>query len=721
MIRKYSNLLPAYLDGTNIRKHANIIEREDEIIENRMNLLREWNNIERPIIIKREQKQTGQSSNGTEYTTKITIYVHTANPIRQISVTSDFIAEEGDLNDVINYMEEEIQTNVTLEYNLVTISEASGEYHQFDLYENQSVLPDFTVTVQTYNDLEYVKSYPENDNRADNSYDHDEFLDIIGNLLGLPRRTYKEFQAFNFGGVTLINNYGNTTPHYFAKQVNISEEEGTITGTALPCTEDDYYYRERLIYLIENKNKDLCKLYLQLIYETPLTIIQDYTRYGVPKGSFLYLLRKDAVAPVNIDSPPINMALSSDPYLARFIPVTREAYVVPNIIIYWLDIPNVYSDGVARIRVLDPDENPVPNITFETLDPLQPLVTSDENGDFLLYPTTSETQEEYPSIREIYPVTEDVEPELEDDYSCPHAEPDMDFRDTFRAWINYGETPISQDSQTLSICPGCLAISKAVHMARTHNYYTTFTQIFPGESGGTEEGFILQVDEETRYNVPLQIDGKQLTGLYTTPTHVYALHDNSIIATYEFTEDYKLGVYCNTTSSTAWAFYGVQSYLSTNSPASSVVEYGLGTDNPWTSTLTNAIIDSNGIAWTNYTRTPALYSGIPLTGDFEVTLLLGNDATGGAGSFGLSNISGTEVLMANINNTVNNVSVNTIFPCTNTDETITMKREGTTYTYVHGSEIKTFTINNTDTLYLKVNKSGNGSLYLKTMTVTGGQ
>lgn len=258
---------------------------------------------------------------------------------------------------------------------------------------------------------------------------------------------------------------------------------------------------------------------------------------------------------------------------------------------------------------------------------------------------------------------------------------------------------------------------KIQHKTRAQGYleYGAFTVTLDGQylSDSNSTNVYLNEDTSGTAYTGWQCSSKTSTTIYpdlsgfNSGTHTLRIQYMGGHGTYTWYRVPSVG-YANT-----YAEYEV-----TITPRASV-EYGLGTDNPWTSTLTNAIID-NGRAWTNYTKTPARYNGIPLSGDFEITLIIGIDATGGSGSFGLSNGSGTEVLMANLNNTVNNVSVNTIFPTVNVDETITLKREGTTYTYQHGSEIKTFTINNTETLYLKVNKSGNGSLYLKTMTVTGG-
>ena len=689
MIRKYSNLLPAYLDGTNIRKHANIIEREDEIIENNMNLLREWNNLERPVLIERVSTEVGVAD--------MTVHVNVNECIKRITVTVSSTETA-----VIDFPDADEDNTLVCEYALEdVVTTAEFSIHVEDA-ETPLLLPNVIVVVETYTGHTYKKGYPENDITQSDIYDHDEFLDKIGAFYGIPRRVYRDWTGDEG---TLEELLLQTVPTCFGKY----DSDGEVVAG----TEDDWYYLQRLYYFVEHyRSMDLAQLYLYLIYNIELQISHEYEQYDIQQGNFLYILDRNTKFAINIDTPPLASELSADPYLARFIPITREAYVLKTQTLYKIKKCILYPSYWQFVVVTDMYDNPISDMTFDTRNTLHGTVTTNTNGEILICRNTYSP--DWEDVGFIYPLDISYVPQTHD-YSCQAAE------EVVRADIEVIDrgTPFRRTVRYYYCDVGCDSILRNLWCPRERQYFVSI----PTPIGNIEdsEGIIFYVDETEEYKCPFIINDQRVTRLYVTPDSVCALNDLTILRTWNFTDDFTLGVYAE--EHNFWFEFFPSAYLSSDVPIIPVTttEYGLGTDNPWTSTLTNAIIDSNGIAWTNYTRTPALYSGIALTGDFEVTLLIGNDATGGAGSFGLSNISGTEVLMANLNNTVNNVSVNTIFPRTNTDETITMKREGTTYTYMHSTETKTFTINNTDTLYLKVNKSGNGSLYLKTMTVTGGQ
>lgn len=168
-------------------------------------------------------------------------------------------------------------------------------------------------------------------------------------------------------------------------------------------------------------------------------------------------------------------------------------------------------------------------------------------------------------------------------------------------------------------------------------------------------------------------------------------------------------------------------YEVTINPRASV-EYGLGTDNPWTADNTlNPVWHSGlqGALATNYTKqSTGTTVNLPLTGDFEITFKLNVTGNVGTGWFALYD-GQTNVVEVNMNNTLNGSTINTVFPNPDTGynmntETYTLKREGTTYTYKHGNETRTLTINNTNPLYLKMRKTGNADMFITTMSVTGG-
>ena len=113
--------------------------------------------------------------------------------------------------------------------------------NEMDIGENpfDMILPaipedKFLMVVETYDEYELVKGFPENDytltdyNRAlkenkivPNAYDHDYSLDLIGALNNIPRKTYKLVED---------SEYPYTEPPYNNKQ-----------------TEDDYHYMLRMI------------------------------------------------------------------------------------------------------------------------------------------------------------------------------------------------------------------------------------------------------------------------------------------------------------------------------------------------------------------------------------------------------------------------------------------------------------------------------------------
>lgn len=216
-------LLPSYLQGPNISKHVGIIEEQNQRLYKNLDLLSDWNVLERPILIERTQT--------AEYTCTVNIHINTNAPIKHI--TTEGLTE--DVNET--YTEDELITNLT-----ITKTETDNTHDQ--------VMPDFSVTVETYDGITYQKGYPENDDIKNDIYDHDEFIDIMGKLLGIPRRIYKETAS------------SPVYPLYFTKRF----VRGTIPGDKI--TEDDYYYVQRLHkFITEKDTKPLVVLMAELLYE----------------------------------------------------------------------------------------------------------------------------------------------------------------------------------------------------------------------------------------------------------------------------------------------------------------------------------------------------------------------------------------------------------------------------------------------------------------------
>lgn len=225
--RKYSEFLPAYLGGNNIRRHSGVIESTDKEIYNRISLLGLWNVIRRPILVERVQEEPG--------TCTLHIHVNTESPIKSITTTG--LSEDIDEQ----YQEQDLVTEVTLTTTATDTIPA--------------VMPQFIVTVETYDDRIYKKGYLENDVVKNDVYDHDEFLDLVGGILGIPRRIYKDDDEYD------TSMYEQMYPKYFTKQMYSDRHTGHIT-------EDDYYYAKRLQrFVTEYGTKPLYPLIAELLYE----------------------------------------------------------------------------------------------------------------------------------------------------------------------------------------------------------------------------------------------------------------------------------------------------------------------------------------------------------------------------------------------------------------------------------------------------------------------
>lgn len=221
-MRKYSDLLPAYLDGENIRKHADIVEEQDLKLYNKISLLSRAFEIKRPILIEKIQTTNKEAT--------ITIHLNIGVPIR--SVTTEGLDEEI----FEEYTEEELVTETVLSTSVYS--------------EDVIVVPRFVVRVETYDDLVFVKGYPENDYIENNEYDHDVFLSNIGTLLNIPRRQYKEYN---------VSDVASAIPEYMGKEV--------VDDVVQECSEDDYYYYCRLREFLDNlRSEELMSLMIKAQY-----------------------------------------------------------------------------------------------------------------------------------------------------------------------------------------------------------------------------------------------------------------------------------------------------------------------------------------------------------------------------------------------------------------------------------------------------------------------
>ena len=99
----------------------------------------------------------------------------------------------------------------------------------------------FKIIVETYDEYQIIKGFPENDTRQGNEFDHDYSLDRIGQIDGIPRKEYIE-----------TVDYANTEPPYNNR-----------------LTEDDYHYMNRILN------------YNLLFHNTPRPVLEIWKMYGI--------------------------------------------------------------------------------------------------------------------------------------------------------------------------------------------------------------------------------------------------------------------------------------------------------------------------------------------------------------------------------------------------------------------------------------------------------
>lgn len=207
-LRKYESLLPMYLGGDNITAHCEIMDEEDKYIDDTLYLLEGLFELDRPILVEKAQTSLGTSD--------ITVHINSPDPVRSITIT-------GDYEYTVEYDWDDLVTDTSVEF----------PYSPGTRLTN----PNLTVTVETHKDVTYTKCYPENDTVLGDGRDHDEYLDVVGNLLGIPRRNYREYN---------ITNGAEAYPPYFGKELIPITSGNSTNYIVQPCTEDDYYYSMRL-------------------------------------------------------------------------------------------------------------------------------------------------------------------------------------------------------------------------------------------------------------------------------------------------------------------------------------------------------------------------------------------------------------------------------------------------------------------------------------------
>ena len=222
----YSELLPQYLRGDNIRGHCNVIERMTKKLYSQIQLLHDWNVLDRPILIEWIKEPS------SVYAT-YNVHIKTHNPIKRIRIS-------GGYGHVEEHPVDMMVTSATVTFT-----------KQDDIH--------FRVEVETYNDITYVKEYPENDTIMSDDADHDLYLDIVGRFLSVPRKQYVEYP---------VDEGSNANPPYFGKSKYFRNWEHYYAA----CTEDDYVYANRLKQFIEDKKTDILSAHVKARYDKTVVV-----------------------------------------------------------------------------------------------------------------------------------------------------------------------------------------------------------------------------------------------------------------------------------------------------------------------------------------------------------------------------------------------------------------------------------------------------------------
>lgn len=297
-MQKYSSYLPLYMGGRNIDRHSMVIEEADARYYSTLQLMREWCNLERPVMIQRI---------ATESLVTYNVMVKSSKPLLSLKIT-------GDYDYSISWGEEEVVTEYSYSFTFPNLT--GVDMHRF------------LVTVSDYDDVTLRKGYPENDDRLGDLYDHDEFIDRMGGLVGLPRKKYISYN---------LSDASSSLPPFMGKQVT-----GGVVGE---CTEDDYYYLERIrLFVSQFGKQNLASLLLQLIYgysdivEVNSTLLENQQLVdnlntqdpsfieNISPGSYVFLIPE--TSPSNYEE--ISIDEKKD-FIEKYLPVTRYALLANTI------------------------------------------------------------------------------------------------------------------------------------------------------------------------------------------------------------------------------------------------------------------------------------------------------------------------------------------------------------------------------------------------------
>ena len=141
-------------------------------------------------------------------------------------------------NDTLVYMEEYLE-----EDNIGTFIYSYESVDNYAQDNTSPIIPEdtFHIIAESYDEIIIRKGFPENDEILGNIYDHDESLDEIGALNGIPRKTYK-----------VTDDYAHTEPPYNNRS-----------------SEDDYHYMNRILE------------YNLRLHDTPLPVLEIWKEYSI--------------------------------------------------------------------------------------------------------------------------------------------------------------------------------------------------------------------------------------------------------------------------------------------------------------------------------------------------------------------------------------------------------------------------------------------------------
>ena len=353
----YKELLPSYLDGPNIRAHAEIIDKSTQERYNKLGILETWNNLTRPVLIKKEQTQ--------KYNATYTVYVDIPYAIQSINISGDYEAS-------VFFSEEDCVTSHTLSFPF-SVDAGEGMVEFFGFANAQ-----LEVTVETYEGYTYKKGYPENDTLVGDVYDHDKLLDMLGTVLTIPRRHYSQFQYTDMGVVAP------TIPEWFGKEAKQIQGLFGKHWYILDCTEDDYYYSQRLQQFIQDFMADslsLEKSKLRAVYNATVTEEINYNdlicymdvdnmdakemAVNNTSESNTYVYKVGVPEYINLPVPSFD---DLSEFIRSFVSVTKNVLVVEDFTVQvgllgeLLDV--YYEDDVVSIpiRVTTSGGKPIPGI-----------------------------------------------------------------------------------------------------------------------------------------------------------------------------------------------------------------------------------------------------------------------------------------------------------------------------------------------------------------------